>query len=419
MTTRRSVLGAGLALSGATLAGCGVGSVTPPGTVSIYTDNPGWNASLQAAGAVLRRRAGVGLTPQELPTTTSFQQVIKASLRTRKTPDLIKWWSGYRLEDLARTGGATDLTDIWSAAEKNGWVLPSLRPAFTSAGRIYGLPMNLAFWVVFYNPKLFARHGVGVPKTWAELEAAAALFAGRGITPFFGTTAGRWPAFIWFQEILSKLDPDFYERLMNGQARYTDPTVVQAMRLWKSMLDRKWFTPLDTSDSDATSMLKREKLAMLPFGTFINTNFTKNGMKPGVDVQAFVLPPVSPRTPRSVIFEASALMLPRKAPRQAAALNLMRQWLAPETQTAFTHGLQDGSPNPLVKPANPLVAGLFEQTRNVRLLNRFWESSPPALVESAVDDLGSFLLDPPSYPQVLRNLQDKADAEWAVWRNDS
>ena len=49
---------------------------------------------------------------------------------------------GSRFGD-ARTGGIVDLSDTWQAAERRGWVEPSLREAFAYRDRVYGLPMNL------------------------------------------------------------------------------------------------------------------------------------------------------------------------------------------------------------------------------------------------------------------------------------
>lgn len=85
---------------------------------------------------------------------------------------------------------------------------------------------------------------------------------------------------------------------------------------------------------------------------------------------------------------------------------------------AFSHTLQDGCPNPTVPPANTIIDGVATTVREkkARLLNRFWELGPPELVESTVDDLAGFLIDPSSYRQVLRTMQGRADEAWTVWK---
>jgi multiple sugar transport system substrate-binding protein len=51
--------------------------------------------------------------------------------------------------------------------------MPSVLGAGKYKGELYGLAPNVNTLVLFYNKKLLADAGVQVPKTWAELEAAA------------------------------------------------------------------------------------------------------------------------------------------------------------------------------------------------------------------------------------------------------
>ncbi|MFJ4686917.1 ABC transporter substrate-binding protein [Streptomyces sp. NPDC091377] len=384
----------------------------------MHGDNPAWAAPMKAAGQAMRTVGGVELVPEVIPSLESFEQIVKSSLRTSKTPDMLKYWSGYRLQDLARTGGIIDLTSQWDTAEGKGWVDPSLRPAFTYRGRVYGLPMNLAYWVFYYNPEVFRANGLRKPETWDDFLTAAARLKSAGITPLHGTTAGRWPSFIWFQEVLSRQDPQFYEDLMNGRERYTDPRTEQAMRTIASFFDKDWFTSLDMDHTMGASALVHGKLGMMPIGTWLGSTLAGAGGEPGSTVDAFVLPMQSGGARPSTIFESSALVSTVKGPDRTEALRAAGAWTHPRVMTAFAHSLQDGSPNPTVPAANSIIAGIAGTVRDrkVRLLNRFWELGPPELVEATVDDLAGFMLDPSSYRGVLRTMQDRADEAWKVWR---
>ncbi|MEV6108021.1 extracellular solute-binding protein [Streptomyces sp. NPDC051940] len=414
-TRRTLLLAAGAA--GLTTA-CGAAAGQGPGKVAVHGDNPAWAVPMTAAGKELKAVAGLELVPEVIPSLESFEQIVKSSLRTNKTPDMLKYWSGYRLQDLARTGGIEDLTAQWEAAASRGWVDTSLRDAFTYRGRVWALPMNLAYWVFYYNPEVFADNGLVAPQTWDEFETACDRLKGAGITPLHGTADGRWPSFIWFQEVLSRQDPQFYEDLMNGRRKYTDPRAERALRTLVEFFDKDWFTPMDMNHNTAAAAVLQGKVGMVPCGTWLGSTLVAAGGKPGQNLDAFVLPMADPAARPSMIFESSAFVSTVKGPDKKEALKAAGSWLHPKVARAFAHTLQDGSPNPQVPPANPMLDGVARKAREDKLwmLNRFWEQGPPELVEATVDDLAGFLLNPSSYRKVLRTMQERADEAWKVWR---
>ncbi|ATL25274.1 ABC transporter substrate-binding protein [Streptomyces formicae] len=413
---RRTLLVA--AAAGALATACGTAAGQPPGKVAVLGDSLPWEKPMAAAGAAMKRVASLQLVPEVNPSLESFEQIVRSSLRTNKTPDMLKYWSGYRLQDLARTGGIEDLTHQWDDAVAKGWVDPSLRGAFTYHRRVYGLPMNLAYWVMFYNPQVFRAHDIKPPGTWDGFLTACARLKKAGITPLHGTAADRWPSFIWFQEVLSRQDPRFYQDLMNGRERYTDPRAERALRTIASFFDKDWFTPMDLSHTDAAAALVRGTVGMVACGTWLGSTLAGAGGKPGENVGAFVLPMADPKARPSVIFESSALVATVKGADHDEAVEATGAWLHPAVMRAFSGALQDGCPNPKVKAANPVIAGLAKKVRGDKLwlLNRFWEQGPPELVEATVDDLAGFLLNPSSYRSTLRTMQGRADEAWKVWR---
>ena len=145
------------------LAACGGGSggagaSQSASEVTLYSDNPQWKDGFEKVSVDLKKTTGgIGITPLSIPSTSNYEQVIRSSITTPKTADIVKWWQGYRLQDLARSGALTDLTDVWNEAEKKGWVNPGLKDQFTYNGKVFGLPLSQSNWVVYYNKKLFAQ----------------------------------------------------------------------------------------------------------------------------------------------------------------------------------------------------------------------------------------------------------------------
>jgi multiple sugar transport system substrate-binding protein len=418
-TTRlAAVLAAGLAV---TAAACTSPSASnggdDDGPLTLYSDNAYWEEAFITVGDTLAETTGRGLEPRAIPLTTNYEQQVRTALPTSSITDLIKWWSGYRLQDIARDGLLADLTDVWDEAEENGWVDPQLRAAYEYDGRVYGLPAYQSDWVVFYSKPLYEQYGLEVPTTFEQFEANCQVLADNGVTPIWTGQADGWTPLIPFQDLIAKQDPDFYTALTNGEASYTDPVVESALTIWKRWIDNGWTTPPDAAMSDAAALIQAGELAHLTDGSWQNGVMKGAGLVPEEDYGAFLLPPIDPGAPQSAFVEGGVIAVPENAPNRDAAIEQLRHWLSPEVQQVWADQIDDNSPNPEVVPADPTLASIKEQIAQADpiLLNRYWEASPPALVEGNVQDLGGFMVDPTDIAGVMESMQARAEAEWAAW----
>ena len=359
----------------------------------------------------------IGFEPVPYSDTTSYQQVINSSLQSGDTPDLMTWWSGYRLEDMYNSGGLADVSDVWAEAIEAGNVPETLAAGFTFDDKQWGIPQNAAYWVMFYNKKVFDEQGITVPETWDDLMGAADTLSGAGVTPFYATIDGRWPAFIWFEEFLIRNDPDFYVDLCEGRASYTDDTAVKAMEDWKVLFDNEYMTALDIPmDSNIVGMFANGEVAMIPLGTWFQQQFLAMDLVPGEDFDAFILPNVNPDLDRNVmIVEAGAIALPSAGENLDASKQLATWWMQPEAQTTWSGLLGDTPFNPNASVENPVLDGLVSTVgdNNYEVFQRYWEATPPPIVENAVDELARFMLNPDEYMSVLEAIQGIAEEEWA------
>jgi multiple sugar transport system substrate-binding protein len=419
--TRRDFLKAsGGALAGAyalTLVGCGGGGGGESSSVSLFHDKPDWDYEMM--GGLSSEDIGISIEPSEYADTTSYQQVIESSLRSGESPGLFTWWSGYRLYRLAEQGGLQDLTSLWDAQMEEGNLSEDIVGNFTFEGRQYAVPNAVSYWPVFYNKRVFEEQGLAPPKTWDELMSIAGTLQTAGVTPFYATVDGRWPSLIWFEELMIRTDPDFYERLVEGEASYTDPVAVGVMEEWRSMFDAGYFVeqldiPMDANN--AADQLARGSFAMMPVGTWFNRGFNAGGWTPGEDYDVFILPNVNPDLNENVIIvETGALAIPTNAPDVDASEQVSEWWVSPEAATAWAESLKDTPINPKAEVENSMLDQLVSTIdgENYRLLQRYWEASLPEIVESAVDELGRFMLNPDEYMDVLETIEEIAQSEWS------
>src|SRR5688500_6692759 len=100
------------------LAGSEGDGGSPTDRVDVVNDKPGaWSKSYAEMGKLSKKQIGIGMKGVPFQDPTAFQQAIQQSLRAggEDTPDLFTWWSGYRLDDLAREGGLEDISSIWDS----------------------------------------------------------------------------------------------------------------------------------------------------------------------------------------------------------------------------------------------------------------------------------------------------------------
>ncbi len=385
--------------------------------LKFYHDKSPWQDYFVEMSALAEEQIQIAWEPIPYSDTTSYQQVINSSISTSDAPDIFTWWSGYRMEDMYKSGNLLDVSDIWQAAIEAGDLPESLSAAFTFDGKQYGVPQSASYWVMYYNKQVFADNGLEVPTTWDEMMSHAETLKGAGVIPFYQTIDGRWPAFIWWEEFLIRQDPQFYVDLCEGRAKYTDPTAVQALEVWKGMIDNEYFTEVDIPmDENVVAMFQAGEVAMIPLGTWFQQMFIAAAMVPGEDYDAFIMPNVNPELGRNVaIVEAGSLCIPASPPNVEASRALAAWWETPEAHSAWTALLGDAGANPKVQHENPVLNNVVTTLSDgsYELIQRYWEATPPAIVENAVDELARFMLNPGEGQSVLEAIQQIADEEWA------
>ncbi|GHJ39412.1 ABC transporter substrate-binding protein [Streptomyces sp. TS71-3] len=419
--SRRAALTSGLVgVAGLALGACGQGSLTRPApadVVSLFNDNSTWAPGYQAAGAQVHRLAGYRLAPRAVPNVSNYQQIVRMSAQTDSTSDLIKWWNGYRLRDVARAGILADVSEAWNEAARQGWCDDAaLRESFSYRGRQYGVPLYKSYYAVFYSKKVFDRLGVGVPATWQEFLHVVDAARARRITPIMSGGATTWESSIWFQQLVNGLDHRFYLDLTAGRASYTDEVCRQAMGLWSDLYRRGAFSPPDAAVSDAPGQFAQGRAAMCLYGTWNTGAFLDAGVK-DADLGAFLLPP--PGGAQSALVESGVLAVAAHAHKRDAAVSVARAWLNPAVQRAWTGFLRDTSADPSVVPDVGAVRQVAAQVRRERPTQavRYWEASPPVLIEGNVLDLSAFMINPTAAQakSTLASMQRRADKEWKMW----
>ncbi|MCF6473739.1 carbohydrate ABC transporter substrate-binding protein [Nonomuraea sp. MG754425] len=382
--------------------------------LTLYNDKGAWTKYFDEMGALSKQRIGLGMKPTGYTDSAQYQAFIKASFRTNVKPDLFTWQTGGMLEEIVKQKQVADTTAVWQEAIKAGDLSQDLVPYYTVGGRQYCVPMNVAYWGMFYNKKIFDEHGLKPPQTWDDLVATAETLKRAGVKAFYHTSV--LFSFVWFEQLMAGTDPDLYDRLSTGKAKYTDPGVVQVMERWKQLIDAGYFiNPGDKTDPG--DVLKTGKAAMVTFGTWFNTSMTTRSMKAGADYDFFVIPNVNPALPKtSMIFESGPLCSLTKAADPEAGMKYLKWWTTSEAQDKWATSRGDVSANPKVTIDDKALGTVTKDAGGgkYRLVNRYFEATPPPVLSAALDGFGKFVTEPGTYMEVLESIQKAADEYWST-----
>jgi multiple sugar transport system substrate-binding protein len=388
-------------------------------TLKLYNDKANWATWYNTAGAQAQAAIGVGWKSVPYADTTTYQAAIRTSGRTSKAPDLFTWWSGWLMKDIVDAGLAADLTSIW---DKNASAYSKdLRAAFTFNGKTYGMPENLAYWVVFYNKHVFSKYNLQPPTTWAQFMAVCKALKSHGVTPLAATDSGRWPTFIYFEEMVARTSPTLYNALVNGKVKYTDPRIVKAMGVWSQMIKAGYFTdPASTQfgtsgTNDMLSYFSKGTVGMVEIGAWYEATMIAAGLKPGVDYGAFIMPDIDPAAGNVVIFETGPLVVGAHSPNLSAALKAADYFMSKAGQQQWikvTGFIPPRNDVPVPSPVDRQIVSTINSGKYT-LLQRYWEATPHDIVEFAIDQFDKFMLGRADAMTVLSAIQKQADQTWA------
>lgn len=161
----------------------------------------------------------------------------KSAVRTGQAPDIF-YLEPDQPEFLA--GGFLEPLDSYiDLSGLEDWA----KPAWTSKGKVYGLPVEAYTVELYYNKDLVKKVGVDVPANFQLSQAQFADLvkkgAAAGITPISQGVGDRpFPGgLVLYEALLRKLGPDDYGKLLDGTLSYKDPRVIEVMDWVKGLVD--------------------------------------------------------------------------------------------------------------------------------------------------------------------------------------
>lgn len=338
-----------------------------------------------------------------------FKTQILVTLAGDNPPDLFSYWAGARTQFVVDGGRLAPIDDMWSANDLDSVIPPGIAEgASTYGGSKYLIPIGYHYVGMFYNPAVMKAAGITtMPTTWDELLAAADQLKAAGVTPFALGSMNRWPAQFWFDYLLLRTaGPEYRAKLMAGEASYTDPEVVAAMELWKSLVDKGYFVEnANAYDwTDAADQVANGDAAMTLMGTWITGYWNGNKLVPGENYDFFPFPSITEGVPNAALGPVDGFVMTAASQHKPQAEQLLMYLLDPQVQADWAQAQGALAPSMKVDPSiyNVVMAKANEQVAGAEVFAFNYDlATTPPMAEGGLNMFAQFMNDPAGYANYL------------------
>lgn len=340
--------------------------------------------------------------------TASYQTAMSQSIDSSSAPDLFTWWSGEQLQSLVENGKVQPVDDVWDNIVKAG-APEGVKSAFTFDGKAYATPFSVLYNECIYNVEAFDKAGItSTPTTFNEFLEDCQKLKDAGITPI-SLKNDSWASFIWFEALIAAEDPELYKGVCDGSIKYTDDKVKEVFSVWQDMIDKGYFAdPVALTDHDKRFSLGECAILIEPQSE-IASLVNNNGMVPGKNLDAFVLPSMNGGK-STVFFEASPICIPTAIEDATDAKKALEGYYSEDVQkvTSAKEGiLLNSNVESDIETITKINASAGDD--NNECILRYYENTPSELRDVALDEMSKFMAGRQDAESTLANIQAKAD----------
>ncbi|HEX6498171.1 MAG TPA: extracellular solute-binding protein [Micromonosporaceae bacterium] len=259
---------------------------------------------------------------------TEYNTILNTGLTQAGGPDVMQLRAYGLLQPLVKAGYLTALDGkVAGLSNFDSTALDGARGK--SDGKVYGVPLEMSTFQIYYNKDIFSKYNLQPPTTWDQMISDAKTLQSAGITPFAAAGKDSWLLPLYDDTFAATRygGPDFEKKLLGGQAKFTDPDYVAALDVLKQL---KPYFPKDQmglGETDVQTLFATGKAAMIPEGSFALAPIKK--INSNLNLGVFDAPPAPgavTNNPLQVGWVDASYGLNAKSAHQKEALELL-QWM--------------------------------------------------------------------------------------------
>jgi alpha-glucoside transport system substrate-binding protein len=303
--------------------------------------------------------------------------VLSTAVAGHRPPDLAAVSQPGLMKDFVGKNALKPITFARGTIAKN--YAPVWLTLGTVKGKLYGLIFKGANKsTVWYNVKLFKNAGAKPPKTWPQFLQLATLLRGSGTKAFSIGGGDGWTLTDLFENIyLRQAGPAKYDQLTNHTIKWTDPSVVAALKTMAQVIGDSQNLAGGTSGALQTDFptsvdqvfQSSPKAAMVIEADFVQGEIASNTpAKPLTGYNVFPFPSIN-NSPATVVGGGDTVMMFKDSPAARALVTFLA---TPQAASIWAHRGGFTSPNKNVKPAvypdalTRIIAGALARAKVTR-----------------------------------------------------
>ncbi|MEK8126622.1 extracellular solute-binding protein [Paenibacillus filicis] len=209
--------------------------------IKFFSNNPDRTGGQGKAEQMLidqymKENPNVKITVETLSPDPQFQDKLKIYNVSGVLPEVTMMWGGARyLGPFVKNNALVSFT---KDDFKGQGFIDAAFDSFSMNGKIYGIPKNTDFLVLYVNKKLLADRGLEPPKTESDLFKIAEKLKGTGVVPISLDGRDAWPLGLLFDAVVSRQSGgfDLYHKAIDRTGSFKDPAVVTSAKKLQDMV---------------------------------------------------------------------------------------------------------------------------------------------------------------------------------------
>ncbi len=227
-----------------------------------YGDDTDVNAATFRKAVAAFQEEYPEITVEDLSITdeTQYNNMFKTYMATDDVPTIFMTYGGGNLQSYVENGIAVDLSAYLQADAEwydsfNSTMFSML--TFDSVDGVYGIPYAAYVDSLFVNTALFDEHGIEVPSTIEELEAACEAFQAKGVVPLPVGDKSTFRGGHLFTLLMAKrTGEDLVKKLASGEVSYDCDEVRDVLTTMKTWGDKGYLgNSITTLDGEGEAQM--------------------------------------------------------------------------------------------------------------------------------------------------------------------
>ncbi|MBN2617332.1 MAG: extracellular solute-binding protein [Spirochaetales bacterium] len=344
-----------------------------------------------------------------------FKVSIRVQLESPNPPDIFSYWAGAKTKYLVDNNKIQPITNFYNSIKGKNIFDPSTIEACSYNGEMYMLPLTRHFVGFFYNKQIFDKFNLSAPTTWDELLEISEILKQNNITPFSLGAKTRWPAQFWFDYLLLRTAGyNYRQELMNNLKSYTNQEVIDAVNLWKTLIDKEYFNPdMALIDWDeALLKLTTQEAAMTLMGTWAIPTLDSALFEADKDYSFFPFPTINPNIDAVSLGPIDGIIISKESRNSEKLDEILNQFASLKAQEGFNH--DSGAIAPHTNVSDSIYSPVQLQIKEIIKNSKYWAfnydlATSPSISESGLNFFYEFIQNTNNYEEKLLDLEKKAN----------